>query len=838
MNDEIKHLFQVAKQDGFTVVNAQIRWMDVQPDQSYMATETTYIADGNYRSLNFSNSKTIQTGFGQEHSFSQSLAYVKFDFNCFSQGKLAGAKIRVFVTEAMAQGHSIKLYGIEDDSWDASTLTWENASNNQGYAISEAHEVTKSPSYDLVKDVFYYDFNVTEFINSYCLGDKKASFILQSETSNPQDGQTIQIDGADGAHPPQLILSIDQVYDWDYLDKVIGWAEDAGLKLEILWFGTDTCSLSIDNRVPYYVFHQYQKALTDKADGRQLLEDIPFFRKNKDPMYGVYHHLMCKNDPSLRERESTVVKAMFDHIADYNVKHGYQNTVIGCQVSNEPAVSLLHGGRRVNSRGELVLYCQCDNCMEALSAAGNDLQTYYEETMWRYNNSIATAVKESRYSVWARVNNFHVPDATGVHLNEIKRSTTGTNIDFIGLDVYSDVPKTLFTYGHAPITYIDPLHPGKVPNYAVGNNLVMNMENGGSGIHKERHGDDGHSIGTPKYANLDRLLLASLAGGGFLNVYDLCSPDELGLYENTEDHIPMPINPDAVDRLRKTQLMLNKLAHDLATKQADGAGGTMLKFFNPISDLEKSSVTKSFRKSIRSLEVMYTTKDNGVGIAVERGEKEIALVSTTASDFRLQELARHGVFSITQGFYNADNRWIGSGIADYEIIGDDVIVHMPAYGCVQVLTTTLIPAVDTYLYEAEGLPYDFSGKAKNEIGEEGGHGGHWLKISSMSEGMFGVNDFITFTVHVPSNASKYEIVTGYRSAVANGTVQLSIDGEEYGSSVDMYTTIPAFKQASAGIVSFSHSGEKKFKYTVIGKNAMSTDYQLGFDYIELIPVID
>ncbi|KRE69735.1 hypothetical protein ASL11_15330 [Paenibacillus sp. Soil750] len=48
-DDEIKHLFQVAKQDGFTVVNAQIRWMDVQPDQSYMATETTYIADGNYR---------------------------------------------------------------------------------------------------------------------------------------------------------------------------------------------------------------------------------------------------------------------------------------------------------------------------------------------------------------------------------------------------------------------------------------------------------------------------------------------------------------------------------------------------------------------------------------------------------------------------------------------------------------------------------------------------------------------------------------------------------------------------------------------------------------------
>ncbi|MNM99214.1 hypothetical protein D3C81_1117650 [compost metagenome] len=356
-------------------------------------------------------------------------------------------------------------------------------------------------------------------------------------------------------------------------------------------------------------------------------------------------------------------------------------------------------------------------------------------------------------------------------------------------------------------------------------------------MHVRNHADDLHEPGTPKYLNLDRLVLASLAGGGYLNLYDLCSPDGFGLYENTEKNLPEPTNPDVVIRLRNTQHMLNKLAYDLATKQADGAGGTMLKFFNPVSDVEEHPEPKIITKSIRSIEVTYSTADNGVGIAVERSAREIALASTTASIFQFKELGKYKVHSVQQGSYDPVGQWVSSCEADYEIRGEDVLVPIPSYGCVRVFTESEIAEAGVYSYEAVGLPYTITGMAKNEIEDDRACGSHWLKISPFSEGTFNVGNSVTFSVRIPPGPSKYKVVTGYRKWAAGCIAQLSIDGEEYGSPLDMYGSEAAYEEACAEVVSFCTPGEKAFKYTVTGKHAASTNYVLGFDCIKLIPIL-
>ena len=186
--------------------------------------------------------------------------------------------------------------------------------------------------------------------------------------------------------------------------------------MEVLWFATDTCSITADNRVPYYVHHNYQLCMAD--------EDKPYFDKKSGEsadIYGVYWYLMCKNDRELRSQEASALKEMFDHIGAYNAEHGYKNTVVGCQVANEPNMSRMHSGSVYDHDGNKIPHCMCDICLQLKSDLGLDDQGFRDYTMFEYCNNLAKAVKTSDYPVWIRVNNVMNNDAWGVSYNE-KRS--------------------------------------------------------------------------------------------------------------------------------------------------------------------------------------------------------------------------------------------------------------------------------------------------------------------------------------------------------------------------------------------------------------------------------
>ena len=442
--DQIREMYLQAGKDGYTVVNSQIRWRDIQPDKTIDANETSYVSDENITYITFNNLPQIE-----------------------ANAEYAAVKLRL--NAAADKDTTYTVYGVTDGQ------------------IDETAAVI-SPNWDMVSSASnYHSVNVADFVNKH-KNDSSVTFAVV-----PSGNAKITING--DTILPQLKLSRDDVYDWTHLDKILDYAHEAGVKFELLWFATDTCQQSHEVRVPYYVHENYQKCLkSDGTPARNLGADNNF--------------IMCKNDLNLRAKEKEVLETVFDHMADYTAEKGYVSLVVGCQVANETAVGRLHSGTDEN---KYFGHCYCDVCMEKLANSKNEA-AYREDTLWEYLNNLSSAVKESKCSVWTRENNYATTDTNVLAYNEQKRNTTGTDLDFIGLDPYSVTNGAdhdyIYSFGHESCTYKTHTY-----NYSQGRNLPMAMEYGGNN------------------QDLDESIIACIAGGASMNVYELLSgKEDFGTY--------------------------------------------------------------------------------------------------------------------------------------------------------------------------------------------------------------------------------------------------------------------------------------------------------------------
>lgn len=663
-NAKVKRLFEIAKNDGYTVVNCQIRWMDVQQDQSFKAKESAYIRGGVYANQTF-NTGGIQTFYEEGNESNQALAYVKFDISGWTKGDIEGARIRLYSRNSLTYGHYVSVYGCDDTSWSKDTITWNNAPGHSGYTVL-GEKLSQTPSWDEIKSANYYDFDVTDYVEKARReGKREVSFIIKSTTpSGNEPGVPIVFDDFDDNRPPQIFLSSEDEYDWEYLDRIIGYAEEYGLKLEVLWFATDTCSLSTDIRVPYYVLRNYQKQVY--SDG------TPWLKKATagNDITGLYQFIMCKNDMELRKKEYEALNTVFNHIGEYNATHGYKNTVVGCQVCNEPNVSRLHNGS-VYENGVKLENCQCNTCVTLKQNGGFSHQGFRDWTMFEYCNNLAKAVKKSSYPVWTRVNNVNGTDAWGVDYNEAKRASGGTDtdsgtyLDFIGLDPYGWNRNQLYNFGTG--------------SYSNGRNLPMVMECGGE-----------NSMSA-------LMMLATVAGGAFYNVYDLCSPDGHGMYDqNLNPRVIgagdkyLPNGGTYIEDVRNHNHWLNKIAHPLAVMKPDKAGGKNLMFFNcEGTDISNINVTKM----IDGLYITYKSDTiYSSGIAFKKSSREVVLLSSKDTDatFTLADIA-NDVKTVEFGHYEKD-KWVkDEGVVSYTRSGNNLVVTMPSFSVVRVETYNDLP---------------------------------------------------------------------------------------------------------------------------------------------------
>ncbi|KAJ9148584.1 hypothetical protein NKR23_g4945 [Pleurostoma richardsiae] len=656
-DDEVKAMYQKVADDGFTHVISEISWLDIQPDTAFNTTKSTYIRGGTHGATNYHSSTLLKIGYEPGEESNKMLTYVQFDFSDYT-ADINAARLRFYVSYAATDGvaFSAKLYGITNNTWDDSTMTWDSgAPNHNGVSVTgtlneDYFLASSSPSWDTLLDVQYYDFDCSDFIANHTTNGV-ASFILQAATDvNSTVG--ITFDGATGTHPPQLVLSSESVWDWTYLDKLLGWIEDAGLKCELIWFGTDSTGLTMDSRVPYHVF-------THIKDYKIVSGNVTAaFSKNTSPAYGVYWYFMDKNDFTMRALEKAALKTLFNYIAEYNAKNGDKKTVIGVEVANEPAVARFHGSPFTPWQNPAT--------WGRLSAFASETD-FITRTMWEFCVNLANGVKESNYPVWTRTNDYTYTDAPNVVYNELMRPLVGTSLDYTGLDPYQNSRNLMYIFGHQNFTLANPQY------FAVGLNMPVVMENAGS------------------YSDAANLIIAALAGGAFYDTYETYGPDNYGLYvpadEDTGNYTAVP-RGSYLQTVIDTNKFLSKMSYDLASKRAVGAGGTNLTFYNVFNN--GTLLTGSFGPVC----ITYAPTNNSVGISIARSAKEFVLASTGSANFTLTGLSSYGISSIQSGAYSGDT-WVESATVPCTSCSTKTVISLSAYEVVRVLTSSAVPVTSS-----------------------------------------------------------------------------------------------------------------------------------------------
>ncbi|KRM42360.1 DUF7594 domain-containing protein [Lentilactobacillus parafarraginis] len=658
--DQVGQAYDRAKKDGFTVVNSQLLWSDIQPDKSTYASEGTYIQGGANHEENKSSEQTLKLNDGKTAD-NESLAFLKFKLSDLPSpnGNLDGVRLRLYASSKTAQ--PITIYRVSNNNWTANNLTWKNSFGHDGHDIDKKDvigEKVVSTSYDKVQKENYYDFDVTDLVKAK--SDDQVSFVIQSNTDNE-----IDIAGpkdSNQSHRPQLTVSKADQYNFDYLDQLIAQAQKANIKLEVLWFGADTTSTSTEKRMPFYVLHDY--AIAQKKAGSK---DSPFLSKSDASSYtGIYNYLMDKNDQGLQSQEGKAIKAVFDHIGDYNNQNGHHDTVIGAQVANEPQVSRLHG----SSMGVDIPQSQPSlDAWNKFKQTNSSVADFRSWTMWNYTNNLAKQVKSSKYPVITRVNNAIPADADLIGWNEKMRSQESTDLDVVGADLYGYNYQQLFNYGHDVST------DGTTVGYDRGGNLPMVMEDGS--LLKSKSG-------RPTLADAAPRIVTAYAGGATHNYYDLMSEDGYALYD-WENNQFVPEGSQTA-QIASTNQMLAKLGYDIATKQSDGADGKNLLFFNAVPSADNNV---SVEKHFGGTSITYKTDtEKSMGIADKRDDDNIALASTSDSDatFTLKDFGK--ITSVTYGQYESpqSDKWITTdGKVTYQKNDDGTYtITVPKYSVVNV----------------------------------------------------------------------------------------------------------------------------------------------------------
>ncbi|CAK7201787.1 hypothetical protein SEUCBS139899_004502 [Sporothrix eucalyptigena] len=655
-DDAVAEIYQMVADAGYTHVISQISWLNIQPDSTFNATKSTYIRGGTSAELNFGTSTSVKIGYHSGDESNKMLTYVQFNFSSYTADDIDAARLRFYVNlEATSDTAFIgTLYGITDNSWDPSTMTWTSgAPNHDGVDVTgtlngDYFVASSSPSWDLLQGVQYYDFDCSDFIKNHTT-DGIASFVLQAQI-NATSMVGITMDSSRGTHPPQLVLSSKSTWDWTYLDKLLGWIEAAGLKCELIWFGTETTGTTMDTRVPYHVFthtKNYEVASNGTVSAVML--------KSTEPMYGVYWYYMDKNDLTLRALEKSALKTLFNYIGARDTANGSPKTVIGVEVANEPAFARFYGSaytpwENPETWGRLSLFASVSD--------------FAARTMWEFCVNLANGVKESDYPVWTRTNDYTSTDAPNIVYNELMRADTavGTSLDFVGLDPYQDSRTFVYNFGHENFTL------GQAWDMTLGKNLPVIMENGGS------------------YSDAYALPIAALAGGSFYDVYEMYGPDDLGLYvpadETTGNYTPVA-RGSYVSAVIHNNQFFNKMAVDLATRQSIRAGGTTLDFYNVLGT--NDDITGTFG----SVGITYTEINGGAGVSIVRSTNELAIGANSAATFTLSGIVPYGIASVQKGAY-VDNVWIESGSASYSTSGDNITIELIAYDVIRILTTTAV----------------------------------------------------------------------------------------------------------------------------------------------------
>lgn len=380
-------------------------------------------------------------------------------------------------------------------------------------------------------------------------------------------------------------------FDWHILDRYLSWCKKYGVRMELLWF-----SWSSGGRVQYLWNY----------GGRQEVRTPDYVcsldgKSEYNMLRTEWEYSLDWRDTNLRDRETYVLSRVMNHVALWDANNGNPHTVIGVQLGNE---ARSHG---------------------ANTATAAEIIDYYHH--------VGAGVKQSEYVVWTRLNCVSGETYGRTSANESKRSNGGTNIDYVGVDIYG--------------TNAD----------RVKGNLDGNLGENGSNYRMIME-IDAKDSSSPIYQ------LAALAGDKAFDYYNLGPVDGNGLYGN-EGHTLS--ERSHISLVRQRNKILGLANQDIALRK-QGSGLYVYNYAGNSTSAETGLSDISFTPDKASTQA----------IAVRHSGSQIALLSTAGGAFSLP--ATLNATSAQKGYFDDNNRWVSEGSVSI----DNNKVEMPETSCVLV----------------------------------------------------------------------------------------------------------------------------------------------------------
>ncbi|MGM9873573.1 MAG: DUF4978 domain-containing protein [Bacilli bacterium] len=407
-------------------------------------------------------------------------------------------------------------------------------------------------------------------------------------------------------------IEIDEnVWDFNYITKILEYTNKYDLKCEFLWFGTNMCGDTHSYTVPEYIL----------KDGKTY----PKLDANKTGEFWSYYGIqwfMDFDNPNLIEKESRAITKCLDYVYEYDSTHEGKKPLIGFQVLNEPDIFIRFRlfTKEVISRNTLTQMTDTEAWNKVLTA----LDAY------------GKAAKNSKYKVYTRVN---LASSTGTDYNGYYGIWNGSSVKIppewarkiFELEGIDSVGDDSYTSSVADI---------KAISYMYGNNLPGNYshiaENAGS------------------YTNTGALILAAFSQGAGYNIYDLATPPfyishgsasvDQGIYQYIDGELVPHAHKDEVQNiitgLRKA--------------------GSLAVTFNPGDfiglNIAGSTPLDSVNQTIKSnkLTINFQTSNKGYGFAVNSSDE--LLVYVTEDSYI--SLSNCSISSVTTGYYDENNNFV------------------------------------------------------------------------------------------------------------------------------------------------------------------------------------
>lgn len=391
-------------------------------------------------------------------------------------------------------------------------------------------------------------------------------------------------------------------YDFSIVDRILSYVNKYGLKMELLWFGSNFCGDSFTYHIPQYALSDYDTKLYRNDEGS-------FWN------YYGYQYTLVMDDQGVMEREGKALSNLMNHIRRWDAQNGNMHPVISVQIENEPDC--------------LVRWRIDQKNIQLRDGSPLTKQRGWQMTL----NSLdymGGVVKNSSYKVATRCNIVfgngveafaEAPNASPRDVFNLK------NIDFIGTDSYKnrvgDIVKEVKSYA------------------SLAGNYSHVAENKGS------------------YWNTPSLILAAAALGGGYAIYDLATSlffiNNTGLSFEEIDHGIYTY--DLKDRPHTPQT--RSILKGLTDGYVDVAKFRLGDFaaFNIDQDFPQSSNNQTIKTS--GAEIKFETSTGAIGFVVDM-QSYLLVYATGNSTFTFG----NGVFAqVVTGSYDGSGEFVNDGTA-------------------------------------------------------------------------------------------------------------------------------------------------------------------------------